>query len=418
MHENEHDQDDHEPGDGEAARTESGHGHGHDHGGHQPRVVERIADVVVLGATAGGLAVACRLAESGRSVIVVDPAGPAELASARDGARARGVEVIAGRAAGPDAPASPGSVDRRVPLVGGHALVARVVVAGAPDGDTDGRTAGVAAPAPVAAVPSAADDEVAAMVEQVLNDLERPASVAPVDVADAAGLPGAVADPGEAGLNDPSVTATSTSGRDWDRRYADRPLWSGNPNGTLVDEVADLPPGRALDVGAGEGGDAIWLAERGWEVTANDISAAALDRLDAEATRRGLAVARSLADANAAGVFPTRSFDLVSAMYASIPRRLDGRGVANLVGAVAVGGTLLVVSHDLAPMRAPVDTTTTSRAFDPDAYVRVEDVAAAIAGDPAWEIEVHGTRPRPPGSATAHLHVDDLVLRARRVSTR
>jgi hypothetical protein len=106
----------------------------------------------------------------------------------------------------------------------------------------------------------------------------------------------------------------------------------------------------------------------------------------------------------------------VSAQYASIPRTPDGRAVRNLLGAVAPGGTLVVVSHDLEPMRAPIDTRAHSRLFDPDAYVRVEDVAAAAATSPAWEIEVHETRPRPPGAASAAHHVDDIVLRARRVA--
>jgi hypothetical protein len=88
--------------------------------------------------------------------------------------------------------------------------------------------------------------------------------------------------------------------------------------------------------------------------------------------------------------------------------------VHNLLHAVAPGGTLLVVSHDLAPMRAPVDTQTNSQAFDPDSYVRVEDFAAALTDTTDWEIEVHETRPRPPGAASASHHVDDVVLRARR----
>jgi hypothetical protein len=120
-------------------------------------------------------------------------------------------------------------------------------------------------------------------------------------------------------------------------------------------------------------------------------------------------------DANALDAFGSEAFDLLSAQYASIPRTPDGRGVQNLLDAVAPNGTLLLVSHDLEPMRAPIDTTTHSRAFDPDAYVRVEDVEAAIARTPGWEIEVHEKRRRPAGSATASHHVDDIVLRARRV---
>ena len=191
-------------------------------------------------------------------------------------------------------------------------------------------------------------------------------------------------------------------------------MWSGNPNGTLVNEISGLTAGRALDVGAGEGGDAVWLAEQGWRVTASDISQRALDRVAAEAGRRGLQVEYHHADANAIGAFEPAAFDLVSAQYASIPRTPDDRGVRNVLEAVAPGGTLLVVSHDLEPMRSPIDTRTHSRAFDPDAYVRVDDFVAALAESPAWDIEIHEKRPRPPGSATASHHVDDVVMRARR----
>ena len=206
----------------------------------------------------------------------------------------------------------------------------------------------------------------------------------------------------------------SANEADWDQRYGDVPMWSGRPNGSLVNEAGAIAPGRALDVGAGEGGDALWLAEHGWDVTASDISRRALERVGAEATRRGLRVECLHADANSLDPFEAGAFDLVSAQYASIPRTPDGRGVRNLLNAVAPGGTLLVVSHDLEPMRAPIDTSSHSRAFDPDAYVRVDDIVAAIADSSAWDIEVHETRPRPPGAASASHHVDDLVLRARR----
>jgi thioredoxin reductase/SAM-dependent methyltransferase len=201
---------------------------------------------------------------------------------------------------------------------------------------------------------------------------------------------------------------------DWDHRYGAERMWSGNPNGTLVAEVSRLSPGRALDVGAGEGGDALWLAEHGWRVTASDISRRSLDRIRSEANGRRLAVDCLHADANALDPYEAGAFDLVSAQYASIPRTPDRRGVHNLLGAVAPGGTLLVVSHDLEPMRAPIDTHSHSRPFDPDAYVRVDDVAAALASSPAWEIDVHEKRPRPPGAVSGSHHVDDIVLRARR----
>ncbi|MGH3094478.1 MAG: FAD-dependent oxidoreductase [Streptosporangiales bacterium] len=206
----------------------------------------------------------------------------------------------------------------------------------------------------------------------------------------------------------------SANAADWDHRYAGDQMWSGNPNGTLVHETSCLTPGRVLDVGAGEGGDALWLAEQGWKVTASDISQRALDRVDAEAQRRGLRVACHHVDANAVDAFDTAAFDLVSAQYASIPRTPDNRGVTNLLNAVAPGGTLLVVSHDLESMRAAIDTLAHSQSFDPDAYLRVDDFAAALAASSGWDIEIHEKRRRPPGAASAAHHVEDVVLRARR----
>jgi thioredoxin reductase len=210
-----------------------------------------------------------------------------------------------------------------------------------------------------------------------------------------------------------AATRPSANQADWDHRYRGDQMWSGNPNGTLVNETSGLTPGRALDVGAGEGGDALYLAEHGWSVTASDISQLALARVAAEADRRGAHVECHHADANALDAFEAGAFDLVSAQYASIPRTPDYRAVRNLLNAVTPGGTLLVVSHDLEPMRAPIDTLAHSRPFDPDAYVRVDDFAAALASSPAWDIEVHEKRPRPAGAASASHHIDDIVLRAR-----
>ncbi len=207
----------------------------------------------------------------------------------------------------------------------------------------------------------------------------------------------------------------SANEADWDHRYGGDQMWSGNPNGTLVNEIAGRTAGRALDVGAGEGGDAVWLAEQGWDVTASDISQRALERVAAEARRRGLRIECHHADANALDAFDTGAFDLVSAQYASIPRTPDSRGACNLLNAVAPGGTLLIVSHDLEPMRAPIDTQEHSRPFDADAYLRLDDFVAVLAESSEWEIEVHEKRPRPPGAVSASHHVDDIVLRARRL---
>ncbi len=201
---------------------------------------------------------------------------------------------------------------------------------------------------------------------------------------------------------------------DWDHRYGgDERMWSANPNGTFVSETTDLAPGRALDVGAGEGADVIWLAERGWKVTAADISANALTRLSAEAGRRRLIVDTLSGDANDPNAYPPESFDLVSLQYGSFLRTPDQRGLRNLLSAVAPGGTLLVVSHDLTPLLGSFDVSTQTRMFDPGAYVGVEEIAAALHETDGWTIEVHETRDRPAGAASRH-HVSDVILRAKK----
>ncbi len=209
-----------------------------------------------------------------------------------------------------------------------------------------------------------------------------------------------------------SAQRTSGEEGDWDARYGTgERMWSGNPNGTLVAEVGGMPPGRALDVGAGEGGDALWLAEQGWDLTASDISGAALEHVGAEAGRRGLEVTLLHRDANAPGAFESGAYDLVSLQYGSFLRTPEQRGLRSLLGAVAPGGTLLVVGHDLSPLREPVDPAEQTRMFDPGAYVGTEEVAAALEAEAGWRVEVFEIRPRPAGAASTH-HVDDVVLRA------
>ncbi len=216
--------------------------------------------------------------------------------------------------------------------------------------------------------------------------------------------------------DDMDATSWPTANQaDWDHRYSGPLMWSGNPNGTLVHEVTGLEPGRALDVGAGEGGDALWLADHGWHVTATDISQRAVDRIAAISAERDRSVVSVQADANGWQPFGADEYDLVTAHYASIPRTPDNRGIDNMLAAVAPGGTLLVVGHDLEPMRHPIDTNQQSRAFDPDAYVRVDDVVASLTQSADWHIEVHERRRRPPGHASSSHHVDDIVLRARRL---
>ena len=211
-----------------------------------------------------------------------------------------------------------------------------------------------------------------------------------------------------------TATRNTSSQPDWENRYSGDQIWSGNPNGSLVREASRLTPGRALDVGAGEGGDAIWLAEHNWEVTATDISRFAIDRIAAVARERDLNVDVLQADANALDPYGAATFELVTAHYLAIPCTPDNRALHNILRAVAPGGTLLIVGHDRKPMRAAIDTHEQSQLFDPDAYIGIEHFVHAITDFTDWRIVSHDTSPRPAGSATAAHHVDDIVLRAYR----
>lgn len=198
---------------------------------------------------------------------------------------------------------------------------------------------------------------------------------------------------------------------EWDDRYSSERVWSGNPNGNLVVEVSEMTPGTVLDVGAGEGGDAVWLATHGWAVTASDVSQRALDRIAAEATAQGLDIELIRSDANTADPFDGRRFDLVSVQYPSMTRTPDQRAVHNLIDAVAPGGTLLVVAHDPEPMNQPVNVRENSRVVDHRAHTGTDEIAAVLSADPEWTIDSHRQKARPVGAASTH-HVDDIILRA------
>jgi SAM-dependent methyltransferase len=132
---------------------------------------------------------------------------------------------------------------------------------------------------------------------------------------------------------------------DWDRRYAEQDLlWSAEPNNFLVEETRDLAPGRALDLAAGEGRNAIWLAEQGWEVTAVDFSPVALDRGRAIAARRGIEV-RWVLDDVLAFEPGAETYDLVIVLYLQIPSNEQTAVLTKAARAVATGGTVLVVGH-------------------------------------------------------------------------
>ncbi len=179
----------------------------------------------------------------------------------------------------------------------------------------------------------------------------------------------------------PDHDGVGAEGIDWDVHYsAVEQVWSGNPNGVLVAEISDATPGTAVDVGCGEGADAIWLAHRKWDVTAFDVSAVALARAAEYVEKAGVTV-----------------------------QLLHG----GLLDLVAPGGRLLFVHHDHSdpePAR--------HAGFDPADYVMPYDVDDALAELPdAWEVQACENRPRNVTTGAGAGHSVDVVLRARRTNS-
>lgn len=196
----------------------------------------------------------------------------------------------------------------------------------------------------------------------------------------------------------------------WDARYSERQqIWSGNANPHLVRTVAALDPGVALDIGSGEGGDAIWLAEQGWRVTATDLSVVALERGAALAAERAADAAPRIEwrQADVLSWAPEAgAYDLVTSQYSHFPSEQMDPLVRRLAAAVAVGGTLHIVgheAHDHSPM-------------GPEYFYTGEHLASLlITGDgsdvsaPAWEIVEAGLAAHPTREGS------DSVLTARRL---
>jgi SAM-dependent methyltransferase len=196
---------------------------------------------------------------------------------------------------------------------------------------------------------------------------------------------------------------------EWDAKYSERDgtMWSGRPNGRLVTEVADLTPGRALDVGCGEGADAIWLVQHGWTVSAIDVSDVAVRRAREAAELDGSGVGWVCGDALQAP-FGSCSFDLVSMQYPALPKAAGEAAVGTLLDTVRPGGFLLAVYHDLDDEHRE---HMKSKGIDPADYVGVDDLGSLLDDD--FTVELHAVVPRidpPPGAP----HIADVVLRARR----
>ncbi|MDH5373628.1 MAG: class I SAM-dependent methyltransferase [Acidimicrobiia bacterium] len=133
----------------------------------------------------------------------------------------------------------------------------------------------------------------------------------------------------------------------WDDRYRDREwLWTVDANRFVVQEVGGLTPGTALDLAAGEGRNAVWLAREGWTVTAVDFSAVALGRASDLAAREGVTITTVEADLRSY-VPPVGVFDLVVLAYLHLPPDTFRDVLAGAANALAPGGTLVIVGHDL-----------------------------------------------------------------------
>lgn len=161
----------------------------------------------------------------------------------------------------------------------------------------------------------------------------------------------------------------------WDQRYAGTDLvWSGEPNQTVAEQVADLPPGRALDLAAGEGRNAVWLAQRGWQVTAVDFSSAGLAKARRLAAERDVQIETVTADV--VGYRPeAASYDLVLVTYLQLHTDVLAPVLATAAGALAPGGTVLLVGHDRANLADGVGGPQ-----DPTVLHTVDEITAALTG--------------------------------------
>jgi SAM-dependent methyltransferase len=145
--------------------------------------------------------------------------------------------------------------------------------------------------------------------------------------------------------------AMSEAQQTWEEHYgANERVWSGRVNMRLAELVEPMSPGRALDLGCGEGADATWLAEHGWHVTAVDISQTALDRAAADAAARNLADRIDFQRHDLTQSFPTGVFDVVSAQFLHSTVPMDRpRLLRRAADAIAPGGSLVVVDHGAPP---------------------------------------------------------------------
>jgi len=199
----------------------------------------------------------------------------------------------------------------------------------------------------------------------------------------------------------------------WEEHYSAKPrVWSGRVNARLAEIVPRLAGIRALDLGCGEGADAIWLAEHGWEVVAVDVSTTALARAAEDAEARGVLSRIDFQSHDLERTFPEGSFDLVSAQFFHTPLDMDRTAVLRRAAdAVAPGGTLLIVDHGEAPPWAKFGGHHHDHEF-PSA----QEVLTGLALDTAyWQpVRVGPAEREAVGPDGEHAHLVDNVIELHR----
>ena len=190
----------------------------------------------------------------------------------------------------------------------------------------------------------------------------------------------------------------------WDRKYAETErLWGRDPNRFLVTEVSDLPPGRALDLACGEGRNAIWLAELGWRTTGVDFSQVAIAKARERASQASLDVEFVCADL--LDYEPERdAYDLVLLFYLQLPRDELRLVLERAAGALAAGGTFLLVGHDLVNITDGVGGPS-----DPAVLYTPDDIVAELPG-----LEIEKAERVLRDVADADRPAIDALVRARR----